>query len=80
MEVIMLHEDYSEKFKTFGKNVEKYRLKANITHRELSEKTGIREQYIKRIEKGDCIGLSTSQVYSLAKGLNIPAYELCEGI
>ena len=37
-----------EKFKIFGENVRKNRDKLNMTIKELSDKTGIREQYLKK--------------------------------
>lgn len=76
----MNDDNFLERLKIFGENVRKYREKANITIKELSEKTDIRKQYLKRIEKGNCIGISTSQVYLLAEGLNITPRELCEGM
>lgn len=73
-------DDILEKFRIFGANVKKCREKADMTIKELSKTTGIREHYLRRIEKGDCKGISISQVYLLADNLNVPPHELCEGI
>ena len=76
----MTDKEFLEKFKIFGENVRKNREKANMTTKELSEKTGISEDYIKKIEIGSLKDMSSSKVFILANALAIPPYMLCEGI
>lgn len=76
----MLDEEFLKVLKIFGENVRKNRKKANMTIKELSEKTSISERYLKRIEHGDYTGISTSHIFKLAKGLGVTPRELCRDI
>ena len=51
-----------------------------MTIKELSEKSGISEQYLTRIEKDDCKKISVSHVFALADGLCIKPSLLCNFI
>ena len=73
-------EEFLKVLKIFGRNVKKNREKVNMTIKELSEKTGISERYLNRIEHGDCAGISTSHIFKLAERLGTTPYKLCEGI
>lgn len=69
-----------EMFKNFGENVRKQREKENITLEELSKKTKIRKQYLKKIENGKATGIKVSHIFIIAHAININEYKLCEGI
>jgi len=67
-----------EMFKNFGENVRKQREKENITLEELSKKTKIRKQYLKKIENGKATGMPCFYLLILAQALNTKASELCK--
>lgn len=57
--------------KNLGSNVQKIRQSKNISIKELSEKTGIREKYLKKIEKGEAMGITTSKIFLIADALSV---------
>ena len=57
--------------KNLGNNVQKIRLSKNISIKEMSEKTGIREKYLKKIEKGEAMGITTSKIFLIAEALSV---------
>ena len=57
--------------KILGNNVQKIRISKNISIKEMSEKTGIREKYLKKIEKGEAIGITTSKIFLIADALSV---------
>ena len=65
--------------KIFGRNVRKQRLIKKITIENLAEKTGIRKQYLERIERGEAVGVSMGHLFSIAKALEIEPHILAEG-
>lgn len=67
-----------EILKKFGENVRRQREKQNLTLKELSKKTKIREYYLKKIEDGKASGIKCSHLMILACALNVKAYKLCE--
>ncbi len=71
--------DYKN-LKIFGKNVQKLRTTENLTIKQLSEKTQIREHYLKKIEKGTAIGVSTKHLFKLAIALNVSPSELVKNL
>ena len=59
-------------FKTFGKHIKKLREERSITIEELSEKTGIRKEYLLKIENGTAYGVKIEKhFFRIAKGLKI---------
>ena len=66
--------------KTFGANLKKHREIMNMTIKELSQKTKIREQYLIKIEQGSAVNLPLSYVFKLSEGLKIKPHILCLGI
>lgn len=65
------------KFIKFGENLKKIREKRNISIKELSEKTGIRKEYLKNIEKGIAYGVKFEKhIVKIAKAMNTTLYEL----
>ena len=66
--------------KTFGANLKKHREKMNMTIKELSQKTKIREQYLIKIEQGSAANLPLYYVFKLSEGLKTKPHILCLGI
>lgn len=67
-------------FKILGENIKSVRLAKNITIKILSERTGIRAEYIRKIENGKAYGITlTKHVFYIAKALNVKPSELVKG-
>lgn len=66
--------------KFFGQNVKKNRKKKGVTIEELSLKTGIRKQYLEKIERGEAFGVRTSHLFIIADALDVPPHILTEGL
>lgn len=69
-----------EILKKFGENIREFREDRNMTLKELSIITGIRMQYLKRIELGTAKKLNASHVFIFAEAFNIKPHELVENI
>ena len=69
-----------EFFKKFGENIREFREERNMTIEELSTITGIRTQYLKRIELGTARRLNTSHIFIFAEVFNIKPHEIVNGI
>lgn len=54
----------------FGKRVEEFRKKLNLSYRELAQKCDVDHSNISKIEKGE-VDLRISTVQELAKGLDV---------
>jgi len=68
--------EYSKRFletcRKLGKNVKKFREEKGMTINELAEKTGLRKEYLKKIEEGKAYGvLLEKHLLKIAKGLNV---------
>ena len=74
----MKYDDYFiEKFKKPGANIRKIREAKQITIKELSKKTGIRVEYIRKIEQGKAYGvLIEKHILKIANALSIKMSEL----
>ena len=60
-----------------GENIQKCREEKGMTIKELAEKTGIRKEYIKKIEDGKAYGvLLDRHIFKIAEGLNIKLSKL----
>lgn len=57
-----------------GNNIKKYRQAKKITIDELSIKTKIRKNYIKKIESGKAFRLMPHHLFKIAKVLQTPIY------
>lgn len=69
--------EYAKKiFQNLGKNIQIKRTEKNITLKELSKKTGIHEQYLKKIEKGEAIGITTKHLSEIINILNTKPSDL----
>lgn len=60
---------FLQMLKTLGENIQKTRTTQNITLEQLSQKTEISINYLKKIEQGTAIGISATQLFKLAKAL-----------
>lgn len=69
-----------EILKKFGENIREFREDRNMTLKELSIITGIKMQYLKRIELGTAKKLNASHVFIFAEAFNIKPHELVENI
>ena len=76
----MNNEECGNEFKIFGNNVKKYRESKGLSIKELSDKTGITERYLTRIEQGIARRVNVSHIFILAEGLKIQPHKLCDGI
>ena len=76
----MNNENEKRILKIFGQNVKKYREEKGVTLQELSERTGIRKQYIIKIMNGESPGITTKHLFLLAEALGISSCELVTGI
>ena len=75
-----MEEKYKEIFIKFGKNIKEFRQERNITLQELSELTGIRQQYLKKIEDGKAYRISSTHVFVFAKAFKIKPHEVLKGL
>ena len=66
-----MEEIVKKTFESFGKKIRKLRKERNLSVKELSKLTGIREQYLYKIESGKAYGMCTSYVLLFAKSLNV---------
>ena len=72
-----IEEKVKEKFKKLGIQIKKLREARNLTTKELSEKTGIRKEYLQKIENGTAYGIVINKhLQKIAKELNIKLYQL----
>lgn len=69
-----------KKFKILGENIKFYREKQNITLNELSIKTKIQKEYLKKIENGSAIGITPIHVFVIKEALNITFEEIFQNI
>lgn len=72
---------YEERFlemcQKLGEIIKKFREEKGMTINELAEKTGIRKEYIRKIEQGKAYGvLIEKHLLRIAKSLNIKLSEL----
>lgn len=68
-----LPEKIKRNFVLFGENVKMLREERNMTLKELSQKTGMRVEYLKKIEQGSAYGMRIcTHVVKLAKAFNVP--------
>ena len=59
----------------FGKEIEKHRIKQNLSYRQLAQRCDIDHSNISKIEKGE-INITLSSILELSKGLKIYPKEL----
>ncbi|MBQ4646016.1 MAG: helix-turn-helix transcriptional regulator [Candidatus Gastranaerophilales bacterium] len=64
----------------FGKNVQKIRLKRNLTFEEVSILTGIKISYLKKIEKGEAKRVSTKHLFLFVEVFEVGSSRFFEGM
>ena len=69
-----------EFLKKFGENIREFREERNITIEELSVITGIRKEYLKKIEAGKAYGLNSNYIFIFAKAFKIKPHEVVTGL
>ncbi len=63
-------EDY-RLLKIVARNIQEIRTAKNITIEEISEKTKIKERYLKRIEQGLAVRMTLTHLLLIAEALNV---------
>ena len=66
-------------FEFIGTRIKYYREKNGLTIDELASKSGLRKQYIEKIESGKAYGLSTTKFFKIAEALQTTASILVKG-
>lgn len=61
-----------------GKRIKYYRELKGITINQMSERTGIRKEYLRKIEDGKAPGAMTSQIVRIALVLDVRMQQLVE--
>ena len=69
-----------EFFKKFGENIREFREERNMKLEDLSIITGIRAQYLKRIELGTAKRLNVSHIFIFAEAFKIKPHEVVKGL
>lgn len=74
-----MKESVKQHLKNFGLHIKKLREEKRITILELSKKTGIRKEYLQKIEKGTAYGvLLNRHIFKIAKALEVTIFEIFE--
>ena len=72
-----INEQMKEVFTSLGLNIKNLREKQKVSLQELSLKTGIRKEYLEKIEKGTAYGvLVEKHLFVIANTLNVKLSEL----
>lgn len=66
--------------KILGQNIKENREKRGMTLEEVSQKTDIRLSYLKKIENGKAIGVSTMHIFMIAEALDVMPHILVKGL
>lgn len=66
--------------KILGQNIKENREKRGMTLEEVSQKTGIRLSYLKKIKNGKAVRVSTMHIFMIAEGLDIMPHILVKGL
>jgi transcriptional regulator with XRE-family HTH domain len=61
---------------TIGENIKRYRLKANITQKELAQKIGVTHFWICKLENGKQSNTTINLLIAISEELNIDLNEL----
>lgn len=75
----MKDKEFERVLKKFGENVKQHCDEQGINIEELSAKTGIRKEYIKKIFAGNCPGISTNHIFILSEALKVQPNVLVTG-
>ena len=66
--------------KRFGANIAAFRQERGFTIKEFSKVTGIKEEYLKKIEIGKAPGLTMSKIKRIADFLRISVIDLFDNV
>ena len=69
-----------EFYRIFGQNIQEFRKERNMTIEELSQITGIKTQYLRRIKDGNAKRLKASHIFIFAKAFNLKPHEIVKNI
>ena len=69
-----------EFLKKFGENIREFREERSMAIEELSTITGIRAQYLKRIELGTAKRLNVDHIFIFAEAFNLKPHEIVKGL
>lgn len=69
-----------EFYRNFGENIRKFREERNMRIEELSVITGIRKEYLKKIEAGKACKLNSGYIFIFAKAFKIKPHEVVTGL
>ena len=72
-----MNEEWKKDFILLGQRIKKLREEKNLSIKDMALKTGIRVQYLKRIEEGSAYGISIDRhLLKIATTLELPVYKL----
>ena len=75
--MINMNEKLKQDFISLGLHIKKLREERNLTIKDLAEKTGIRVQYLQKIESGKAYGVEIEKhLYKISKALSINFIEI----
>ena len=63
--------DFKQKLILIGKRIKELRAQQNMTLKDLSNKSGISVNYLKKIESGKAFGINTTHLYRLYKSFEL---------
>lgn len=75
-----MEQEYLLLFKKLGENIKNTREEKQIALDVVAHKTGIRKQYLKKIENGEAYGFTTTQFMKIAVVLKVKPRELVKNI
>ena len=77
--MLNINEKLKQDFILLGLHIKKLREERNLTIKDIALKTGIRAQYLKKIENGTAYGVRIEKhLYKIAKALSIKFVEIFE--
>lgn len=75
--IVELNDKIKNTFKCLGLNIKNLREERNISIKELSKKTGIRKEYLEKIESGKAYRIGINRhLCKIANALEIKLYDL----
>lgn len=75
-----MNTEFIQALKILGQNIKENREKGGMTVEEVSQKTGIRLSYLKKIENGKAVGVSTMHIFLIAEVLDVMPHILVKGL
>lgn len=75
-----MNTEFIQALKILGQNIKENREKREMTVEEVSQKTGIRLSYLKKIENGKAVGVSTMHIFMIAEVLDVMPHILVKGV